>query len=453
MKIVLIGAGSAQFGYGTLGELFTSSLFAGAEISLVDINAEALAAVKKTADEYLASRPNLDFTVSATTDRTEALAGASFVIISIEVGDRFALWDMDWKIPMEYGISQIYGENGGPGGVFHSLRIIPPILDICDDVMKLCPDATVLNYSNPMTAIVTTVKRRYPDLKFIGLCHELASLERYLPDILDTSFDNLELRAAGLNHFSVLLSARYRDTGRDAYPDILEKAPAFFAKEPGYSELWDHFKKTGEIIETEGVRDRWQLEGREVRAWSDRWLFREILETYRLLPITSDSHLGEYIAWARDAADLRGIMDFYEYYRIALSRQTFSDIREERWERIVNVMEAIHDDQGIEEGAVNIMNDGYIPDFPRSVAVEVPAILDAKGVHGIVFDEYPKGFGALIRSYAGVYDITADAVLQGSRDLVVQALMASPTVHEVRRLPELVDTMLAGQREWLDYIR
>ena len=453
MKIVLIGAGSAQFGYGTLGELFTSRQFAGAEISLVDINADALAAVKKTADDYLAARPELDFTITATTDRTDALAGASFVIISIEVGDRFALWDMDWKIPMEYGISQIYGENGGPGGVFHSLRIIPPILDICDDVMKLCPDATVLNYSNPMTAIVTTVKRRYPELRFIGLCHEIASLERYLPDILDTPFDNLELRAAGLNHFSVLLSARYRDTDRNAYPDILDKAPVFFQNEPGFSELWEHYRKTGEIIETEGVRDRWQLDDRDVRPWSDRWLFREILETYRLLPITTDSHLGEYIAWARDVADLRGIMDFYEYYRTALSRQTFSDIREERWERVVYIMEAIHGDLGMEESAVNIMNDGYIPDFPRSVAVEVPAILDARGAHGIVFDEYPKGFGALIRNYAGVYDITADAVLEGSRDLVVQALMASPTVHEIRRLPELVDTMLAGQQDWLGYIR
>ena len=454
MKIVLIGAGSAQFGYGTVGEIFTSEIFAGAEVALVDINAEALAQVKSTVDVYLSDHPELDFTVTATTDRTEALSGASFVIISIEVGSRFELWDMDWKVPMEYGISQVYGENGGPGGVFHALRIIPPILDICEDVSRLCPEAAVISYSNPMSAIVTTVKRKYPELNFIGMCHEIASLERYVPDILETPFENLTLRAAGLNHFSVLVSASYRDSGRDAYPDIMEKAPAFFAREPGYSELWDYYQETGEIIETEGVRERRQLEGRKVRPWSDRRLFRTILETYKLLPITTDSHLGEYISWARDVADLRGILDFYKHYQKTLESRTIADISEERRERVVWVMESLYADLGIEEPAVNILNDGYIPDFPKSVAVEVPAVLDSRGECTVsVLKTIPGASGALIRNYAGVYDLTADAILEGSRDLLIQALMASPTVHEISRLPEMVDAMLSNQRAWLSYIR
>ena len=109
-----------------------------------------------------------------------ALPGADFVLISIEVGDRFALWDMDWKIPQQYGISQVYGENGGPGGLFHSLRIIPPILEICQKIVDIAPDATVFNYSNPMSRICTTVHRKFPNLNFIGMCHEIASLERHL---------------------------------------------------------------------------------------------------------------------------------------------------------------------------------------------------------------------------------------------------------------------------------
>ena len=114
---------------------------------------------------------NLDFSISVDSDLRNGLKGADFVVISIEVGDRFALWDMDWRIPQQYGIGQVYGENGGPGGLFHSLRIIPPILEICQKVVDVAPNATVFNYSNPMSRICTTVHRAFPELKFIGMCH------------------------------------------------------------------------------------------------------------------------------------------------------------------------------------------------------------------------------------------------------------------------------------------
>ena len=145
-RIVLIGAGSAQFGFGTLSDIFVSEVLKGSEIVLHDINPKALARVKKAADRYVADH-ELPFTVSATTERKEALTGADFCVISIEVGDRFTLWEQDWMIPLQYGIRQVYGENGGPGGLFHSLRIIPPILEICGDIMDLCPEAYVFNFS------------------------------------------------------------------------------------------------------------------------------------------------------------------------------------------------------------------------------------------------------------------------------------------------------------------
>ncbi len=230
MKIALFGAGSAQFGYGTLGDIFQSKILEGTEIALMDINPESLEEVRSTAVDFI-EKKNLQFSVTATTSSEKALKGADFVIISIEVGNRFELWDMDQKVPLEFGIHQIYGENGGPGGLFHALRIIPPILEICSKVDSICPGATVFCYSNPMTAIVTTVTRKYPDMKFIGMCHEISSLERYLPSILQTDFSNLQLRSAGLNHFSILLEASYKDTGKDAYADIRTKAPDFLREE------------------------------------------------------------------------------------------------------------------------------------------------------------------------------------------------------------------------------
>jgi len=453
MKIVLIGAGSSQFGCSTLGDIFQSKVFTGSEICLMDIDGPSLDKVYKVGLEFLESH-NLEYSLTATTDIKKALKNACYVIISIEVGDRFQLWDLDWTLPQQYGIKQIYGENGGPGGLFHALRITPPILEICGNVMELCPQAYVFCYSNPMTSITTTVLRKYPELKFVGLCHEVASLSRYLPSILNTSMDNLECRSAGLNHLSVLVSAKYRNSGKDAYSDIMEKAPAFFAVEPGYSDIWEYTQRTGHIPDTEGMLERYDLDkGESDHLWSDRKLFKVIMEKFHLLPITVDSHLGEYISWAWDAADHKGILDFYSFYRFALSQDNRLEIDTNLHERIIPIMEGITLDKGHEEAAVNIMNKGFLPDLPDFVAVEVPAVISAKGVEGIIINDYPKGFGALLRNYTGVYDLTAEAILTGSRDLVIQALLVNPVVDKCICIDEMVDVMLDRQRKWLSYIK
>lgn len=450
-KIVLVGAGSAQFGYGTLGDIFQSKTLYGSEIVLHDINPAALAVTEKTARDFLAAE-DLPFTVSATTDRKTALNGAAFVIISIEVGDRFALWDLDWQIAQQYGIQQVYGENGGPGGLFHSLRIIPPILDICADVADICPNAWIFNYSNPMSRICTTVHRRFPQLNFVGMCHEIASLERYLPEMLGTSFDNLTLRAAGLNHFSVLLEASYKDSGKDAYADVRAKAPDYFSRLPGYSDILAYTRTHGKLVQTEGSTERDALGGKDsAYPWADRTLFKEILEKFHHLPITGDSHFGEYIRWASEVSDHRGILDFYTFYRNYLGHVQ-PKIELKLKERVVPIMEGILTDSGYEESAVNIPNQGFIKQLPAFIAVEVPAIIDSKGVHGIKVN-MPAGIGGLLSNQIAIHDLTADAVIEGSRDLVIQALLVDSVNDKCRAIPELVDVMISRQGPWLDYLK
>ncbi|MBB1582983.1 alpha-glucosidase [Serratia sp. OS31] len=450
-KIVLVGAGSAQFGYGTLGDIFQSKTLYGSEIVLHDINPSALAVTEKTARDFLAAE-DLPFTVSATTDRKTALKGAEFVIISIEVGDRFALWDLDWQIPQQYGIQQVYGENGGPGGLFHSLRIIPPILDICADVADICPNAWIFNYSNPMSRICTTVHRRFPQLNFVGMCHEIASLERYLPEMLGTPFENLNLRAAGLNHFSVLLEASYKDSGTDAYGDVRAKAPDYFSRLPGYSDILAYTRTHGKLVQTEGSTERDALGGKDsAYPWADRTLFKEILEKFHHLPITGDSHFGEYIRWASEVSDHRGILDFYTFYRNYLG-QVQPKIELKLKERVVPIMEGILTDSGYEESAVNIPNQGFIKQLPDFIAVEVPAIIDRKGVHGIKV-AMPAGIGGLLSNQIAIHDLTADAVIEGSRDLVIQALLVDSVNDKCRAIPELVDVMISRQSPWLDYLK
>lgn len=452
MKIVLIGAGSAQFGFGTLGDIFQSTLLAGSEIALVDIDGKALEHVTQVARDYVQAK-NLNFTITSSLDRSSVLSGSDVVVISLEVGKRFPLWDEDWTLPQQYGIKQVYGENGGAGGVFHALRIIPVIVDICSDIMKLAPNAWVFNYSNPMTAIVTTVLRKYPELKFVGMCHEIASLERYLPTILDTPFEDLQLRAAGLNHFSVLLEARYRKDGKDAYADILAKAPAFFANEPGYSDLLQQARIHQQVVMTEGSTSRPMAEGRaSAKKWADRTLFKKILEHYQLLPITVDSHLGEYIPWAYEVSDHKGIKDFYTFYQMMLSHVQ-PKIEEHINERLVYILEGIITNSGYEEGAVNILNNSLIPSLPSWVAVEVPARVYTQGLEGISFPHYPKGFAALLRNYCGVYDMTAEAVLHGKKEYAIQALLANPVIDTIENIPELVTLMIERQYQWLGYLQ
>ena len=170
-KIVLIGAGSLQFGLGTVGSALESEILHGSTICLHDINAEILDLASRTCQSAI-NKKNLDFTLESTTNRQDALKDATFIINSIEITPRFELLDMDYRVPQQFGNKQITGENGGPGGLFHSLRIIPPILDICEDINKICPNALLINYSNPMSTIclaIITVKgyQRYQILASI----------------------------------------------------------------------------------------------------------------------------------------------------------------------------------------------------------------------------------------------------------------------------------------------
>ncbi len=445
-RIVLIGAGSAQFGFGTLGDIFQSETLRGCTIVLHDINAVSLAQVKETAFDFL-SQKNLNFHITATTNRVEAFQGADYLIISIEAGDRFKYWEEDWRVPQQYGSRQVYGENGGPGGLFHALRIIPPILEICADAQRICPDAWIFNYSNPMSRICTTVTKAFPGLKFIGLCHEIASLPQYLPLILGVPYKSLEVRAAGLNHFSAILTAKYLETGQDAYPDILARAPALFERMPKMEAVYKYIKETGvkpDDFET--------LSTFETEAWSEHRLFKVILEKFGLFPVTSDSHFGEYIQWAADVVDHKGILDFYRFYKDFLSKvEPLIELKLK--ERVVPIIEGILTNSGYVEEAVNLPNNGLIADLPDWIVVEVPAVVNKEGIHGLEMGHLPKGFAGLLLNQVAVHDLTAEAVLKKSRAAALQALLVDPNVQQFHGVEAMLENMIEYQRPWLNYLQ
>ena len=435
-KIVLIGAGSQNFGLGIIGDIFKSKVLEGSKIVLHDINAESLKLTDSIANSFK-EKLKVNFEITSTTSRSEALHNANFCIISIEVGHRFDLWDQDWKIPLQYGIKQVYGENGGPGGLFHAMRIIPPILDICEDIKKLCPKAHIFNFSNPMQRICHAVTTKFPDLKFTGLCHEIASMERQLPSLMKTDFSNIQFLAGGLNHFSILLQAKYKDTGKDGYPIIRQNFDNY------YSNLVNGH------------------EGFSSKPGAERGVFKKLFNDYNYLPITTDSHLGEYLQWAYSVADHDAILDFYDKYKIRCLNfyndsksynRFFDNQNTETHERVIPIIDAIINNNSYEESAVNIPNRDFIDCLPNGIVVEVPAKIDHNGVHGITLEDYPKSFGSLLNSQVGVIQMTTEAVLNKSKHYAYLALLSDPVVDNAIMAEKMLNNMLDTQKDFLGYL-
>lgn len=435
-KIVVVGAGGAQFGIGTCGSIFESKMLEGSTVSLHDINAEYLEIVRVACQQKI-DRDNLNYTLEATTDRKEALKGADFVVSAIEVGPRFYWWNIDKHIPGlygkgKYGSTQVFGENGGPGGMFHALRITPPILDICEDMMKICPNAYFINYSNPMSRICLAINRKYPNLKTVGLCHEIANAQYHLPKILKMPFDQMEVGGYGLNHFGSIITAKNKETGEDLIPKIREMGVKHF-------ERWTRIFPLSSAVKLTGY----------------------ILKDFGYMPYTTDSHFGEYINYAQSIVNRSGINRFYFFYKnvylpfhgsrirgLVRRNRGYKAVKPDD-ERAIPIIEGILSDDNHRELSVNLLNDGIISNLPEDLVVECPATVDKSGVHGIPLGDYPEPLVHLLQKEAKVQDLVVKAILNKSRDYAVQSLQADDNFPRKHLIDPFLDEMLELQKEWV----
>ncbi len=334
---------------------------------------------------------------------------------------------MDFRTPLYFGAKQTTGENGGPGGLFHSLRIIPPILEICEDIVKICPNALLINFSNPMSRICLAVKRKFPSLKFVGLCHEYQHFIPFVSKILGTSASNLELKGGGLNHFGVFLDVKYRDTGKDAYPALRKEGPRYLNSIKGN----DGFK-----------------------------LLAYILEKFGYLPYAPDSHFSEYIHWSWEIADVPGIRRFISQYidyttaqgiklQKLIKRGKGARIIKSDDERAIPIIEGILTNSNHIEPSVNIPNDNLITNLPRDLVIEGPATINKEGIIGIELGEYPKGLAALLRNQASVQDLVVETVITKSKDIALQALLVDPVINSSTIAEKILDYMLELQKDYI----
>jgi alpha-galactosidase len=434
-KIVLIGAGSTSFGLGTLCDLFGAHAeLHGATLALVDIDAAALERMRRVA-EQLNAATGQPFTLEATTDRTAALSGARFVILAIAV-ERNARWRLDFELPLRHGAKQVLGENGGPGGLFHAMRNIPIILDICRDIEQLCPEALVLNFTNPEGRLCLAATR-YTNLSFVGLCHGIGMAQRVVSAALDLPEEEIDPRAAGLNHFTWLLSLRHRTTGADLYPAFREALHARFDE-----------------IE---ARIPWGLE-----------LSRFLMDTYGLWPSPSDDHVGEYLGYAWefcglhgydfDAADRGAVAQIAQVDRWGRGEDPIAPLLSRRsGERAVAIITGVLNNTHQYELAVNVPNESggslLIPNLPPWTIVEVPAIVDAEGVHGLPVGPLPEPVAAMCRTQAAVIDRVVEAGVHGDRTLALQALLLDPVITSRSQAEAILDDLFAVHADLLPQFR
>ncbi|MBD3343152.1 MAG: alpha-glucosidase [Candidatus Lokiarchaeota archaeon] len=427
VKIVLIGAGSLSFGLGTAGNILQSEILKGSTIFLHDINEENLNLAFKACRSAI-EKNKLDFSLESSIYRDDALKNADFIINSIEVAPRYPLLDQDFRIPQEYGCKQVSGENGGPGGLFHSLRVIPPILKICADIRKMCPNAFLINFSNPMSRICLAINRKYPNLKFVGLCHEYFHFLPILSNILDIPSSKLEITAGGLNHFGVFLTIKYKKDGKDAYPELRKKGPSHLMNLNAY----DGFKLVGFI-----------------------------LKNYGYCPYTTDSHYGEYLQWAWEKADISAVRHFWKSHGRVITKYRYDKLKKmiEKGrgarvvkaddERAIPIIEGIISNSNHREYSVNIPNEGVFSNLPNDAIVECPAIVNKDGLNGIALGVYPVGLAALLRNQYSVQDLVVEAAIEKSKDLALQALLADPVVDTYWQANKILERFLDIQAEYI----
>lgn len=424
MKIVVIGAGSRSFGRKCVVDVLgAKSMHAFApELALVDIDPERLETMRQFA-ELVKTHHSSPATISATTDREIALEGADYVLISV-TRDRYALWEQDYRLPLSHGFMHAYGENGGPGALFHALRSIHLILPICRDIERICPNALVFNYSNPESRVLLAMLTM-TNLKAVGLCHGQHNSRQLIAKYLDIPVEDVVTEAAGINHFFWITAIRNRRTEEDLYPRVRE-----------------HVTKDTN---------------------PDHALMKKLLEVFGHLTFPHNSHIGEYVPYA--AEYMHNIWRYgREAHKASEPLQNPTD----------PLLAYINGEQPIEKGvrtsaemgvpmilahatntaqefpAGNLLNDTLaIPNLQPEGVVEVPVVVDGTGMHPQTVAPLPEALAAYCRLQMSIQKLTVEAYKQRSKNLILQTLLLEPTVNSISHAEMLIDEMLELQADYL----
>ncbi|WP_274651135.1 alpha-galactosidase [Paenibacillus humicola] len=427
-KISIIGAGSFFTQHIVVDILNISGLDSG-EIALVDVDPERLELARQLVEQVV-KMTGKSFRVSASVNRKEVLPGTRFVVNQIEVAGMQTVRN-DFEIPLKYGVKQCIGDTLGPGGLFKILRTVPVWLEIVRDIEELCPDAMILNYTNPMSAVTLATVKSSP-IPVVGLCHSIQNTSRQLSEYANVPYEELKWRAGGINHMSWFVELTHH--GRDLYPALIAQMndPEFVAKDPV---RLDFMKYSGAFVSESSGH------------------FSEYIPYYRKRQELIDKHCGP---------DYKGETGFYANRWPAMRERSDKAIRAKLSGEEPIALESSHEYAAVIIEAVlsnspkviygNVPNEGLIHNLPAGGIVEVACMVDRNGVHPTRFGSLPEHLAALCRSNMAFFELAVDAVIQRSRDMAFHALLVDPLTSAVcspEEIKRMFDELYEADRAYI----
>jgi len=432
-KIAFIGAGSFGFTRGLVRDILSFPAFRDATISLMDIDKEKLGFVKTAVDEIVA-KGNYPAKVEATFDRRAALKDADGVLITILQGG-VSVFRHDIEIPKKYNVDINVGDTRGPSGIFRMLRTLPVMLDICKDIDELCPQAIVLNYTNPMAMLCRGMQSVYPHLRITGLCHSVQGTAEMLAKWINVPMSEVTYTCAGINHQAFYLE--YKHNGKDAYP-LIRKAIT------GRSEIYNE-----EIVRN------------------------EMFLAFGYYVTESSGHNSEYNAWFRKRPDLiekycttgtgwnpglyAYIVKEYEKresnWKELIKEELAKEIKLERGhEYASNIFNAVFGDHTMYEFNGNVRNFNLIDNLPYGCCVEVPVIASKGELRSAHVGALPAQLALLNNISARCEELAVEGSLAGDPEMIYHAVMFDPLTMAVLSLAEtrnMVNDMFAANQDYL----
>ena len=419
-RIVFIGGASMTWAPTFARELLTSEVLAGSTVVLMDIDQYALEVVGKYV-RRMEKEFDSGLTIGTTADRQEALAEADFVIVTFMAGGH-DYWAKDLNIALKYGLQTPKGMSVGPGGLLQGLKAIPMIVEIAQEMEHLCPQAKLINYTNPMSSI-TLALQRYSSIPSAGVCTGPDAQVRHYSSLLGVPEDELEFHAAGVNHCNFVFEMRHQ--GQDLLPRAIE-----------------------------------------LLAEADQQpISRLIYDVFGALPTPGDIHVMEFFPYfMRQNEDLAKWGQAHNYVedRIARRKVFWQSLEAaadgqgdyvtsyEAQEKVDELIEALlFNRKRIYQ--LNVTNQGTIPNVLPEAVIEVDTVVDGSGFHPVYFGPLPTAIAGVCNMAATVQALTVEAAMSGSRQLALQALLMDPMVYsmEVNTVGEMLDEMLQAQKVWL----
>lgn len=429
MKIAMIGAGSIVFCKTLMSDIMATPALAGAEFALMSRTEPKLRAMEAFGQRMIRDN-GLPGKVWATLDRQEAIRDADFVVVMVQVGGVDA-FDLDYRIPLKYGVDQCIADSLGPGGLFRGLRTIPLLIDIARDMERLAkPGAIMLQYANPMAANCFALGKA-TGVSFAGLCHGVQTTLDLISRYCGVPKEEITYTCGGINHMDWFLRLEHK--GRDLYPTLREvfERPEFYKNEKVRGEVFRHYgyfmtESTGHLS--------------EYVPWFRK--NKKALELYCDEP-SFGGESGAYYSWCRTIADYYDTHDPLQFESARIEKRSV--------EYCSYIIEAVATGRPFRFMG-NVRNDGYITNLPQGCCVEVPTFADDTGLRPTFVGALPPQCAALCQTNVNVQALGVEAALQADTEHIVHAASLDPLSSAVCTLAEIramCSEMLEAQRQWL----